>query len=575
MRRDDGGMPSSRGGRVSEKSEATGDAIRQLPGPAPARMRERLWLVLATLGLLIPFIGKPFHLDDPVYLAVVRQVLAHPLNPYGFEFNWHGSAVPMWTIMLNPPGLGYVLAPAVAAFGERETVLHLLFLVFPLLASQAAYDLARRFTAAPFPAALLTVLAPMFLVSSTALMADVPALGFSLLSLAALFGAIEGRRGAAWLSGLAASAAILIKYNSLYLIPLLALGGLLFHLRSARLLPAIFLPLLALAGWEVIHFGAHGESHLLAASRIVRAQRPDTPQMILATAAFVFLGAGSAPVLLAARLRARDAVVAVGAGLVAGIGLVLLYRSVNPRFAGWGTLPMATALAGAGGLAWIALAIREGLSRRREDLFLLMWLGGTLIQAAAFSNFVASRFLLPALFPAVVLSLRRAGPRVVLVAGVVSALLSLAVSRADLDLARGYRDAAGRLHARYGGSPPRLRFQGHWGFQYYLERFGHRPLDDAGLDLAPGDIIATPRWAPDLHYRFGPEAPLGGLRFLPEDLIEIRSRVPVTVMNRDTGAGFYSMNWGPLPYAWAADPIERIEVVRVLGSRPSPTSANP
>lgn len=558
--------PEAEGARAME---------RRVTRPIPAHPGDRMWIALATLGLLLPFVAKPFHLDDPVYLAVARRVLAHPFDPYGFDFNWHGSPVPMWTIMLNPPGLGYVLAPLLATVGERETLLHVLFLAFPLLASLAAYDLARRLTPAPLPAALLTILAPMYVVSATTLMADVPALAFALVSLAALFAAIEGRRGAGVLSGLAASAAILIKYNSVFLIPLLALAAMLFARRPARLAPAVLLPILALAGWEAMSLHAYGVPHLAHAAAAVRGQRPDTPQMVLAAATFLFLGAGSALVLLAARLRSREALVALMVSLPIAALLLLSYRGVNHRFAGWGPLPIATGMAAAGGLAWIALTLREGVRRRREDLFLLVWLAGALVQALFFSNFIASRFLLPALFPAVALSLRHATRRTVIAAGAASALLSLAVAGADLESARGYRDAAGKLHARYGDLGPRLRFQGHWGFQYYLERMGHRALDDARLDLAPGDLIATPRWAPDLHHLFEAGISLDGLRFLPEDLIEIHGTVPVTVMHRETGAGFYSMNWGPLPYSWGADPIEWIAVVRVMGTQRGPAPAGP
>lgn len=221
-----------------------------------------------TLALLLPFLGKPFHLDDPVYLAMARQVGAHHLHPYDFLLNWYGKPLPMWRIMLNPPGLGYLLAPPTRLLGEREVLLHAVFLVFPLVAVQSAYDIARRFTARAELAVLLFATAPLFAVSATTLMADVPALAFALL-----------------------------------------------------------------------------------------------------------------------------------------------------------------------------LAVR-------------------------FSYWISARFLLPALLPIVLLSMRSAGGRTIGVAVAFSALLSLAASFADLDLARSYRRAAEQLHARHGALGRRLLVRWHWGFQY-------------------------------------------------------------------------------------------------------------
>ena len=100
--------------------------------PWQASLAKRLVLAIVTLGFLLPFLGKPFHIDDPVYLAIARQILAHPLDPFGFDFYWFDSLKPMWTIVSSPPGLGHLLAPLIAVFGERETILHGVFLIFPL-----------------------------------------------------------------------------------------------------------------------------------------------------------------------------------------------------------------------------------------------------------------------------------------------------------------------------------------------------------------------------------------------------------------------------------------------------------
>ena len=75
---------------------------------------------------------------------------------------------------------------------------------------------------------------------------------------------------------------------------------------------------------------------------------------------------------------------------------------------------------------------------------------------------------------------------------------------------------------------------GHWGFQYYMESFGARPvvLDDP--PRRPGDYLA-----------------LGGATALFEmrpnlvasrDVIRIPMRLGITTAQSDLGAGFYSFD---------------------------------
>jgi hypothetical protein len=149
-----------------------------------------------------------------------------------------------------------------------------------------------------------------------------------------------------------------------------------------------------------------------------------------------------------------------------------------------------TTIAAAGGLAWTVLLLRNAIGRRREDVFLLLWFLGAALQAVVFSYFVAARFLLPALLPAVLLAIRGAGERSLRPALALALALSLLVGAADFEFAGAYREAARVLHARYARLGGHLLFREHWGFQYYLEKGGHRALDRHALVFDPGDRMA-------------------------------------------------------------------------------------
>jgi 4-amino-4-deoxy-L-arabinose transferase-like glycosyltransferase len=536
----------------------------RLDAPAPAPAWHRFVLAAVAAGILVPFLGKPFHIDDPVFLATARQILAHPLDPYGFDFYWWDTANRMWDLdPLNPPGMGYLLAALIALLGERELPLHAVFLVFPAIAALAAYAIARRFTPRPFEAALLFTLAPMLSVPATTVMADLPALACLLGSVALLLSAIEGRRGAATLSGLAAAGAVLLKYTAALAIPVLAVGLLLLDPKPRRRIAVVLLPLLALMGWEAVTLSQQGSSHLIEAAGKSRSVRLAAPEMILGAATFLFLAMGAGPVILLAHLRRRIGWIALGLGMPAGFALVALYGRSYAQFSGWGPLSLATALAAGGGLALTGLAAREGWARLRPGFFLLAWFLGAVAQVVLFGSFVSARYLLPALLPAILL-LAPPG-RVVAACGAGLALaLSLAAGFADLELARGYRDAADELHALHGAPGRPLRYQGHWGFQYYMERHGARPLFPEDVTaLHAGEIVAVPVEGANVLRPLAAFAAWNGLFARPERVLYLRGKAPVTVMSRQTGAGFYCSFQAPLPFSRRADVLDQIEVLRI------------
>src|ERR1700735_1756080 len=112
------------------------------------------WLLTAvTLACLVPFLGKAFHTDDPLFIWTARHIQSHPFDFYGFNVYWSYLEQPMSREMQNPPLTAYYLAGVGTVFGWSERALHFGFL-FPALALVlGTYCLARRFCAHPFAAA--------------------------------------------------------------------------------------------------------------------------------------------------------------------------------------------------------------------------------------------------------------------------------------------------------------------------------------------------------------------------------------------------------------------------------------
>jgi hypothetical protein len=248
----------------------------------------------------------------------------------------------------------------------------------------------------------------------------------------------------------------------------------------------------------------------------------------------------------------------------AAVLLMRGYAAWSSRLEVASALGLAATIAAAGGLACIGLALREVVPINRKSIFLAAWLVGALVLAVFFSHFMAARFIEPALLPALLLWLPHARRWTSRTAIARSAAIALLVASADFDLAVGYRAMAEGIHTKYGGKGGRLFFEGQWGLQYYFERYGHQRMDDRALFFAPGDRLVMRGVRGRLRpYRVSGFEP-GRFVGVTEEVIEYRSHVPITAMTRDTGAGFYSNLWGPLPFSWGKPTLLRYRVDRVV-----------
>jgi hypothetical protein len=227
----------------------------------------------------------------------------------------------------------------------------------------------------------------------------------------------------------------------------------------------------------------------------------------------------------------------------------------------------------AGGISLITLAITD-LYRRRdpESLLLVCWVLGTFVFTACFNWIVNGRSLLPLAIPAAILVVRRLEQRInsgtnfspwtLMTPIALGGVLAIWVAAADYSFAIASRTAARAVRSVYPEGSQRLWFQGHWGFQYYMEKEGATALDLQHLQLAQGDRIAMPNDNPNVFT-------------LKEPVVELETiSVPVggwlTTMDDRTGAGFYASLWGPLPFTFGRTPPL---LVTVLAYDPSSLGA--
>lgn len=142
-----------------------------------------------------------------------------------------------------------------------------------------------------------------------------------------------------------------------------------------------------------------------------------------------------------------------------------------------------------------------GWRRHRPAWFLVLWFGLEVAGYFALSPFMAARRAMGMVITATLLigalaALRSRHTDRRLVAAVVVAGVVLGVAFAAIDLreAQARRDVAVAAERYVHEQAPEARiwYAGHWGFQYYAERLGMKPVISGETELQPGDWLVVP-----------------------------------------------------------------------------------
>ncbi|MGA8439980.1 MAG: glycosyltransferase family 39 protein [Candidatus Sulfotelmatobacter sp.] len=545
-------------------------------------------LTAALLACLLPFSGKAFNVDDTLFVYVARQIAKHWLDPYGFKVNWYRDAVPMAVETKNPPLASYYLAAAASIVGWSERALHVAFFLPALAVVLGTYRLALRFTDSPLLAAVATLLAPGFLVSANSVMCDVMMLA---LWLWAVIFWIEGFAPQKPLyllgSALLITACALTKFFGIALIPLIAVYSLARQHRLGNWAWYLLLPILALTGFQHWTKAVYGLRMITSAAHVSTGIREGRQVSALAKLLvdLSFVGGCVLPGLtLAPLLWPRRKILAVcGASGVAAFFLATGRIDLGgmlgpPRFyPHWLAVGVQLTFFMAAGFSVMALATGDGWKRKDADsVLLLLWVFGTFIFTGFLNWTINARSVLPLIPAAGILLARRSDallaastrfrrPALLAIPLAVSGLVSIWLTWADTEMANSARTAATLIEQRTRNQPGTVWFTGHWGFQYYMESFGARPVV---LDDPPrrrGDFLAL-----------GGSMPLYEIRpnwVASRDVIRIPMRLGITTIQSDLGAGFYSFDSGPLPFALGPLPPERYELIRLGSSLDSSDAA--
>jgi len=202
------------------------------------------------------------------------------------------------------------------------------------------------------------------------------------------------------------------------------------------------------------------------------------------------------------------------------------------------------------GLHILILAISDLIRNKDASaLLLFIWVFGTFIFYCYLNWTTSARNILPILPAASILVIRRINfylkePQKFLRFQFLwpllpAAFISFLVAYADASWANSQRSAAQIINKKFADYKSDVTFQGHWGFQYYMESLGYKPTD-LKKDPSEGSIMIIPTNNTNTERQ-------NMNFFLQTDKIQGQIWSLLSMMERNH-SGWYSSIQGPLPF---------------------------
>jgi hypothetical protein len=502
-------------------------------------------IVLASL-LLLPFLNKPFTIDDPLFLRAAEHALVDPLHPADFEQVWNaGDRLLLSQFWLGGTLPAYLLVP-VALFGAREWIAHLYQWLWLCAFLLGTVSVARRFGCDRRQANVVGLLVgsnPVTLAMAATCMPDIMAAAFGIWGLDRTLAFREARRASAGTAvGALLAAAALCRANAAVL--LLVAAILLFPSEWKRAWTCFWPVALAavLAGvWLLVQRGPGMAVQSLTGLRNV-------PRNLVGFLSFQALtGPLLAYWLLSAGWRFAGIAVLV---MAAGIGLSFAPSANLAQYALPAALGLCFVLA-----CW--LMVRD----LRNVTPLIVWLGAGL-PALPYVQ-MAAKYVLPGVPAAALLIVLHAArarqphyPLTIALLVAIGWIAGAAVVVGDATLAGSQRAAVEQHIAPAIASGRTVWAGGQWAFLGYAERAGAKPLANTPPWPQPGDQVLISRLSYFGHFDRIP---------LARELVAVfpDRLCGLFVLNRRLSAGFYSSRFGFLPFAIGCGEIDRYDVYRL------------
>lgn len=542
---------------------------------------------LLVLALLFTVLNafKPLCIDDALYYYHAKQISEHPLDPYGFAVFWNDRPEPA-VQNLAPVLMQYWWAIAIRLFGNHPFIWKLWLFPYALLLVFSVHRLLRRF-ASGYENILtwMIVISPVLLPSFN-LMLDVPVLALGLFAIVIFLLASErDSYPLAALAGLVAGIAAQTKYNGLVAPAVVLLHSLIFRKLRFGLLAATIAGIFFIS-WEAFIVLSAGRSHFLAQSQTYGSVNPLAKYAYLSWPLVNIMGAVAPFFTLIAliALGVRKRLLSLAAALVV-LGYLALAivparlqtfsRDLESHEPGLTLAHLIFSIYGTAFFVSVLLVIRKqvGLAEKSDgfrtmwqehktELFLAGWWILEIIAYFVLSPIPAVRRVLALLVVSTLLIARLLSrviaPGKVLVRRVALGSMLLGLLFYAVDFRDAYVEKAAVEQSRQQISaiaPAATRwYVARWGFQFYAEQAGMKPVLPDQSDFQPGDWLVI---SDSIYFPKPVEAHINRYKIIPVAQVVLEDRLPLRTM-----LGYYSSG---VPLQHHEGPRRKVRIYRIAG----------
>ena len=551
-----------------------------------------LIIIIFVLTLTLPFSNKAVHMDDTIFIYIADQIANDPLRPYSFHAEWGGYSGP-GNRLVDTPLIPYYIALIRWIIGSSEIALHLSFIIFPLVAGLSFYFIAKKFIKWALISTLIMLATPTFLVNSHNLMLDVPMISLFLLSVALfVYGVDTENKKLLFSGGIVGGFAYMAKPNAIILIPILILYCLIKKkpkYTAYQLIPAMFIILFLLHNYffdERIFLQIFLQDYLPLLIRNKISSFKILGAYFFSNLSYIG-GATIFPLffLFPFLLRKRNFIFFILSAIISAVISAALYNASSNFVSGNYTLLQILLffifitisiffiiLIFAENYSNIKMAMQNILKSKKVNydvdmVFIFLWLMGTFILNSGISGGTVrynTLFLPPFLISYFILLKKYKEQfklnifKLSVFILVLTAFVGFLVAYADYDYADSYRDFVMKNSQKYKNTKNNLWFTGSHGFQYYMQKEGHKFLLHNDNSPKKGDFIIkarlpTPR-------RIGDDLVQ---RIELVETITYDGKIPIRTQNPEAHAGFYTYAGGLLPFSISNSKLEHFDIYYV------------
>ncbi|MBI5186307.1 MAG: glycosyltransferase family 39 protein [Nitrospinae bacterium] len=542
--------------------------------------KDFFFLLLVILFTTLPFLNKPFNIDDAQYFEIASWIDINPFNVAKHDFGWLGQQIKGGLIYeTSHPILFFYFLNVISKIGHAnsEAIYHLIYIFFPILIAVSFYFIAAKFIEKPLYAVLLLLAMPGYLACSHTIMADSPTLSFWLSAVCLYIYGLDGRKKCLYLTMVPVFFALGFSYQSLSLIPLLLFWALIKRQISWKTLLPVIIPAGIFFGYLAIIYKMHGVFPFFANIRDYNIKNlilsPNYSQTLGLKTIYIFSSVGSMLLIpsilfLSMELKASKGKLIILGGVIFCFLISLEFISDYSFF--YKFLFSIYFISGFFIIVKSFSGLKKNLKIYGKNMdamapFFSVWCLGIIFYNIFIMPMGAIRFLLPLFPPLILLFLKKfeidtkwRHQKKILVVFFAQMAFSLSVARADYEFASIYKDFSKTIPTLVSEKDHDIYFSGEWGFRYYMKKEGYIYFLNEHHSPKTGDFIIQPTLA---YFEQRPESVASRLKLIKTK--DYKGDIPLRLFNFEAKGGFWSHDHGLLPISIGNNIIESFKIYQV------------